>query len=164
MTFVSFPIAHSPHPVNHLSYVSYLTLILPQDDTSGIASPPTYYATQPILRSPETFAFPHPTHQPTLGTKVPCIPAQHMHPRFYVSYVIPRPALARRPSDAGGRTAAKRMSTPRSLRSLRSRRIPTRQFHVKHERTDRPVHEDEIRHAPGLTRSARLRCAAPRRP
>lgn len=33
---ISFPIAHSPHPVNHLSYVSYLTLLLLGDDTPDV--------------------------------------------------------------------------------------------------------------------------------
>lgn len=36
MTFVSFPIAHPTHPVNHHSSVSFITLLLPEDDTSDV--------------------------------------------------------------------------------------------------------------------------------
>nr|DAV42146.1 MAG TPA: hypothetical protein [Caudoviricetes sp.] len=115
MTFVSFPIAYSSRHVNHLSYVSYLTLLIPEDDTLDVAYPPTYYVTHTMFRLPETFPLPHPTHQSIFGTLVPCPTPQSMHNRFYVSYVIPRPALARRACDAGARKAAKRLSTPASF-------------------------------------------------
>ena len=89
MTFISFPIAHSPHPVNHPSYVFPITLLILQNDTPDIASPPTYYATRITLRLPETFALlPH-LPPSTFGTKVPCLPIQPMHPVLMCSTSYP---------------------------------------------------------------------------
>lgn len=86
---ISFSIAYPRQPVNPLTCVSSITLLLLEDDTSDVVSPPTYYATRSMFRSPETFAFPtqSPTHQ--FRTFVPCLSPTHMHPRFYVSRITP---------------------------------------------------------------------------
>lgn len=113
MTFISFPIAHSPHPVNHPSYVFPITLLILQNDTPDIASPPTYYATQPILRPPETFPFPHQPNPPIFGTKVPCLPIQPMHSVLMCSTSYPVPRCRAR------------------VDSCAPRHLPTHVFHVK---------------------------------
>lgn len=151
MTFVSFPIAHSPHPVNHLSYVILPTYLIPEDDTPDIVSPPTYYVTHTMFRLPETFALlPH-LPQPIFGTFVPCIPTTHMHPLIFVPY-------ATQCAEAWPRQRTRRrMSTPPSA--------PIPYSLVSHETCEdhprQPKRERErVRHAPGLA----LRCAHRRRP
>ena len=103
MAFISFPIAHSPHPVNHPSYVFPITLLILQNDTPDIVSPPTYYVTRTTLRLPETFALlPH-LPPSTFGTKVPCLPIQPMHPVLMCSTSYP---VLRRSVDAPADTKA----------------------------------------------------------
>lgn len=149
MTFISFPIAHSPHPVNHPSYVFPITLLILQNDTPDIASPPTYYATRATLRLPETFALlPH-LPPSTFGTKVPCLPIQPMHPVLMcsTSYPVPRWRDARA-CDAGARKQGSQAHVD-SPSHPSEPSFPTHLFHVKHARTIKPQ-ERESPTAPGL--------------
>ena len=61
MTFVSFPIAHSPHPVNHLSYVSSVTFLLPEDDTPDVIPHHTMLRHTQYVSANRNFR-PTPTH------------------------------------------------------------------------------------------------------
>ena len=162
MTFISFPIAHSPHPVNHPSYVFPITLLILQNDTPDIASPPTYYATRTTLRLPETFALlPH-LPPSTFGTKVPCLPIQPMHPVLMcsTSYPVLRWRDARA-CDAGARKQGSQahVDSPSPLLTF-SPSFPyssvSRETCEDHPRAQL---RERARHAPGLSSSS-LRSAA----
>lgn len=124
MAFVSFPIAHSPHPVNHLSYVSYLTLLLPQDDTPDVIPRHAMLRHTYHVSATRNFRL---TPNPSSGlsslasSSFVCIPA---------SMCSASRAGETRDRAERGSKAAKRMSTPHPRPAHGP--IPTHVFHVKH--------------------------------
>ena len=142
MTLVSFPIAYPDHPVNLLSYVFPITLLLPQDDTSDVIPRHTMLRHAYHLSAARNFRLnPKEVSGPSsLDPNQPiCIPAS------MCSASRAGETRARATQEHASK-AAKRMSTSSPRPSSQER--------------------ERSRHAPGLARCARLRprCARPAPP
>ena len=111
MTFVSFPIAHSPHPVNHLSYVSYLTLLLLGDDTPDVIPRHTMLRHTQYISANRNFRL-NPKEVSGLSSLDPtiilCIPAS-------MCSASRAGETSARATQEHASEATKRMSTPRPI-------------------------------------------------
>lgn len=155
MTFVSFPIARLRNPVNPPRSVFLITLLLPEDDTSGVIPRHTMLRHAYHVSATRNFRL-TPTTQPTQLRDLRPLPP---HPSYASPPIcVPHHALARRAPE---RSEEARQPSACRL-PIRARPIPTHWFHVKHERTDRSMRMvfDMRPGCPLLRRGLRrLRCA-----
>lgn len=152
MTFHTFPIACLRNPVNPPRSVFSITFLLPEDDTPDVIPRHTMLRHAYHVSATRNFRL-TPALRPTQLQDLRPLPL----PPLYASpllcaphHALARRARVRRRSTHVRQPSACRTPCPAPPRPIPTRPIPARQFHVKHERTDRPIHEDGLRHAPGL--------------